>query len=462
MKQREKQDMDHIEQQNQIKQHDFTQGNIWRQLLTFSAPLLLTNLLQVSYQFIDSLWVGNLLGTNALGAVAISSTVLFTILSFIIGINNAALTILSQIKGKQDEQGLKSYVNAFSVILGMIAIVLGVVGYVFAEQILLLLRTPNEMISMAVSYLQINFMGILFLFGYNFISTVYRALGNSKTPLRFVMIAVVLNAVLDPLFIYVFQWGIQGAAYATVVAQGAAFFYGLVLSIRRKFIPFSMPSRPKKAEISLILTQGIPSGLQMMVISAGSAAIMSVVASFGKDTVAGFGAAQRLDSLIMLPAQALGVAVTSMAGQNIAVKQWQRVRQITRYALLLNLAIMLSISSIIFILAKPGIEMFISEPGAVAFGSTYVQLLAFFYPFLGLNFIFNGVVRASGAMLQVLVLNIISFWILRYPLTYWFAGMLGEKGIAAGIGLSFVISSVISYAYYRFGGWRAKKLFAET
>ncbi|WHX50120.1 MATE family efflux transporter [Paenibacillus woosongensis] len=445
-----------------MKQHDFTKGNIWRQLVTFSAPLLLTNLLQVSYQFIDSLWVGNLLGTNALGAVAISSTVLFTILSFIIGINNAALTILSQIKGKQDESGLKSYVNAFSVILGIIAIVLGVIGFVFSEKILLLLGTPSEMVPLALTYLQINFLGILFLFGYNFISTVYRALGNSQTPLWFVMMAVVLNAVLDPLFIYVFQWGIQGAAYATVIAQGAAFFYGLVLSLRRKFIPFSMPRWPKKAEVTLILTQGIPSGLQMMAISAGSAAIMSVVASFGKDTLAGFGAAQRLDSLIMLPAQALGVAVTSMTGQNIAVKQWQRVRKITGYAILLNLAIMLLISSIIFILAKPGIAMFISEPGAVSFGASYVQMIAFFYPFLGLNFIFNGVVRASGAMLQVLVLNIISFWILRYPLTYVFAALLGEKGIALGFSLSFIMSSVISYAYYRFGRWRTKNLFAKT
>ncbi|MUG44383.1 MATE family efflux transporter [Paenibacillus woosongensis] len=445
-----------------MKQHDFTKGNIGKQLVVFSAPLLLTNLLQVSYQFIDSLWVGNLLGTNALGAVAISSTVLFSILSFIIGINNAALTILSQIKGRQDEERLRSYVNAFSVILGLIAMALGIVGYVLAEEVLFLLGTPDEMISLAASYLRINFLGILFLFGYNFIGTVYRALGNSKTPLRFVAIAVVLNAVLDPLFIVVFHGGIEGAAYATVAAQGAAFFYGLVLSIRRKFIPFSIPKWPRKAEIWLILKQGVPSGLQMMVISAGSAAIMSVVASFGNNTVAGFGAAQRLDSLIMLPAQALGVAVTSMAGQNIAAKQWRRVRQIAKYATLLNLAIMLLISLIIYILAEPGIAMFISEREAVAFGVSYVQMIAFFYPFLGLNFIFNGVVRASGTMMQVLVLNIISFWILRYPLTYWFAGLLGEKGIAAGIATSFVISSAFSYAYYRFGRWRKKELFAES
>lgn len=445
-----------------MKQQDFTAGPIGKQLLAFSIPILVTNLLQTSYQFVDSLWVGNLLGANALGAVAISSTIIFTVLSFIIGVNNATLTILSQLKGKGDEDRLRSFVNAFVVILGILAIVLGVAGYIFAKNILEFLGTPPEMIADAVSYLQINFLGILFLFGYNFISTVFRALGNSKTPIRFVLIAVILNAVLDPLFIYVFGWGIEGAAYATVLAQGIAFVYGLFVSIRFKQIPFSIPKLPKSEEVSIILKQGIPSGLQMTVISAGLAAIISVVTSFGPDAVAGFGAAQRLDSIIMLPAHALGTAVNSMAGQNIAIKQWDRVRQITMYALLLNLAAMLIAALIIFIFARWGIRMFISDEGAVAFGAEYVKIIAFFYPFLGLNFVWNGVVRASGAMVQVLVLNIISFWVLRYPLTFLFAKLFGEKGIGIGIASSFVISSILAYAYYQFGKWREKELFKKT
>lgn len=445
-----------------MKQHDFTAGPIGKQLLVFAFPILLTNLLQVSYQFIDSLWVGNLLGADALGAVALSSTVIFTVLSFIIGVNNATLTILSQLKGKEDPRRLRSFVNAFVVILGGLSLILGVMGFVFAKNILLFLGTPAAMLAEAVSYLRINFLGILFLFGYNFIGTVFRALGNSKTPLRFVMMAVILNAILDPLFIYVFNWGIEGAAVATIVAQGAAFAYGLGVGISRRVIPFSIPKLPKKEEASLILRQGIPAGLQMTVISAGMAAIMSVVTQFGGDVVAGFGAAQRLDSIIMLPAHALGTAVNSMAGQNIAVKKWERVRQITVFATFLNLGAMLVAALLIFIFARWGIRMFIQDARAVAFGTEYVKIVAFFYPFLGFNFVWNGVVRASGAMFQVLVLNIISFWVLRYPLTFLFAQFFAEKGIGYGIGMSFVISSVLAFAYYNFGKWRERELFQSN
>ncbi|RJS58923.1 MATE family efflux transporter [Bacillus sp. PK3_68] len=444
-----------------MKQHDFTTGNIWRQLLTFSLPILLTNLLQVSYQFIDSLWVGNLLGANALGAVAVSSTVIFTVLSFIIGINNATLTILSQLKGKDDTEHLKRYVNAFIVLLTFLSISLGIAGFFGAEDILRLLDTPSVMVPEAVSYLQINFIGILFLFGYNFIGTVFRALGNSKTPIRFVSMAVILNAVLDPLFIRVLDMGIDGAAYATIFAQGAAFLYGLVVSIRFKLIPFTIPSIPAKKEVTLILKQGIPAGLQMTVISAGMAAIMSVVASFGGYAVAGFGAAQRLDSLLILPAQALSTAVNSMAGQNIAVQQWKRVNQIALYAALLNLAIMLLAALFIFLFADWSIRLFITDKQAVAFGSEYVKMVAFFYPFLGLNFVLNGIVRGAGAMFQVLVLNFISFWVLRYPLTEWFANWIGERGIAFGMGASFIISSLFAFAYFHFGKWKEKKLFTK-
>lgn len=442
-----------------MRQDNFTSGPIGKQLLVFSIPILMTNLLQTSYQFIDSLWVGNLLGATALGAISVSSTVIFTVLSFIIGVNNATLTILSQLKGKNDDAGLKSYTNAFTVILGSIAILLGMVGFLYSETILNILGTPDEMIQDASSYLQINFLGIVFLFGYNFIGTVFRALGNSKAPLRFVLIAVVLNTVLDPLFIYVFKWGIQGAAWATIVAQGVAFLYGLWMSLRHKLIPFSRPALPKKEEVTLILGQGIPSGLQMTVISAGSAAIMSVVTTFGSDTVSGFGAAQRLESLIMLPAHALGTAVNSMAGQNIAAGKWQRVHRITMYATFMNLTAMLIIALIVFTVGGWGIKMFIEDVGAVSFGTSYIKNVAFFFPFLGFNFVWNGVVRASGAAFQVLMLNVISFWLLRFPLTWLFAHQFGEKGIALGMGISFVISSVFAFSYYRFGKWSKKELF---
>lgn len=441
------------------KQYDFTQGNILKHFFFFSWPILLANLLQTSYQLIDSLWVGNLLGTSALGAVGVSGTILFTVLAFIIGLNNAALTILSQQKGRDDAEGLKRYLNAFVVLMTAISLVLGFIGFFFAEHLLNLLGTPDSMLHDAKVYLQINFLGILFLFGYNFISTIMRAMGDSNTPLRFVTIAVLMNTVLDPLFISGFNWGIHGAGIATVVSQGTAFLYGFIYLNRNRLAPFTQPTLPSWQEVKLILNLGIPSGLQTSVISAGSAAIMSVVTSFGGAVVAGYTAAQRIDSLIMLPAQSLSVAVTSMAGQNIGIKNWKRVDKIAKYGVTINFAIMLSIGILVLIFGEYGVKLFIQDGAAVDYGRRYIAVIALCYPFLGINFILNGIVRAAGAMYQVLVLNIISFWVLRFPLTSLFSSFSGEIGIAYGMGLSYMISSVIAFSYFRFGKYREKNLF---
>src|SRR5699024_6453735 len=175
-----------------------------------------------------------------------------------------------------------------------------------------------------------------------------------------------------------------------------------------------------------------------------------------------FGAAQRLDSLLMLPAHALSTAVGSMAGQNIGVKNWKRVSEVSRYGLLYNFSIMAIVGLIVLLFAEYGIKLFITEQDAVAFGTTYLRVMAFCFPFLGVNFILNGIVRASGAMYQVLVLNIISFWVLRYPLTYAFSHYTGEIGIAYGMGSSFVVSSILASLYFRYGKWRTKDIFEDS
>lgn len=173
---------------------DFTEGSIMKKMILFSWPIFLGNVLQSSYQIVDSLWVGNLLGAQALGAVTLSSTVIFTILSFIIGINSATLTILSQRIGAGDNEGLKRSLNAFVTVLGILAVGLGVVGFFMSPYILQLMGTPESIMPIASTYLRINFIGILFLFGYNFIGTVLRAVGDSKTPLRFIMLAEIGRA----------------------------------------------------------------------------------------------------------------------------------------------------------------------------------------------------------------------------------------------------------------------------
>ncbi len=253
--------------------------------------------------------------------------------------------------------------------------------------------------------------------------------------------------------------GITGAALSTVIAQGVAFFYGLVHSIKIAKVPFSKPRVPSFAQIKLITKLGIPAGLQMMAISAGSAAITSVAAGFGSNVLAGFGASQRINNLIMIPITTLGTASQSMAGQNIGSKSWTRVSQIAKTGLLFGLTISFLIGCLTFLFSSQLIHWFTSDPSALQFGSIYLKGIAFFYVFLGINFVLNGIIRASGAMFQVLALNLISFWILRVPLTNWTAHLWGVSGIAIGIGMSFFVSSGFSIGYYLKGGWRKIDLF---
>lgn len=440
---------------------DFTQGPIARKMLLFAGPMFLTNVLQTSYQFVDSLWVGNLLGADALAALALASPITFAVLSFMIGINTTTLTILSQHRGRNDDEGIRKSLNAFVVILGSLSLVLGVVGYAGSNFLLRLIGTPPELLPLAKTYLQISFLGIMFLLGYNFISTVLRALGDSRTPLNIVVTAVVLNAVLDPLFIAGFGWSMAGAAYATVAAQGIAVLYGLLFCVRTGRVPLTRPTWPEKKYAQAVLRLGLPGGLQMVAMSSGQVVIMSVVASFGATVVAGVGAAQRVESFIMIPAQALGAAVTSMAGQNIGANLWERVTAIAKTGLGMIALCSLFLSSLVFFNAELLIRMFVDDAATVTFGTSYLKTKAFFFTFLGVNFVLNGIVRASGAMFQVLMLNFTSFWMLRFPLVYIFSRFFGAIGIAYGYSTSLLVSCIIASSYYLFGNWRKVKIFGD-
>ncbi len=275
------------------------------------------------------------------------------------------------------------------------------------------------------------------------------------------MLAVVLNIILDPLFIAGFNMGMAGAAYATVLAQGIAFVYGITYSLRKGKVPFTFPSIPVKKYAKAVIKLGIPGGLQMVAISSGIIVILWVVNSFGSEVIAGFGAAQRIENLIMIPALTLGAVVNSMSGQNIGAKRWDRVSGIAYTGAGIIMACSLVISALVFFNASFLIKLFISDPETVSFGTTYLKTTSFFYVFLGINFVLNGIARSSGAMIQVLILNIVSFWILRFPLVYSFASWYGEIGIAYGTGLSFVISSLIAALYFFFGKWRDVKIYND-
>lgn len=425
----------------------------------FTLPILVTNFLQMLMPLVSSLWVGNLLGSAAFAAVTIGTTVMSVLLAFVIGMNNATLTIFAQLKGRGDRGAIRSHLNAFIVILLVLSLATGTAGYVFAEPLLVLLNAPEAVLDSAKEYLRINFIGILFLVGHNFIGTVLRAFGDSKTQLRFVLVATVVNAILAPILMAGLGMGVAGAAWAIVLGHAGAFLYSIAW-VARNAADRSLDLRlPRLSQTKTILRLGIPSGAQMIVIYAGMTVILSIVNSFGESVVAGFGAAQRLDNIILLPGVGLGVSVNAMAAQNIGVQKWDRVALVTRAGLTYILSLMAATAVILFTFAEPLVRLFIQEPESVDFGASYLRTLAVFYPFIGLNFVLNGTVRGAGAMFQVLMLNFISLWVLRVPLTYLATSIYGDSGIALGMGVSFMISAAVSAVYYVWGGWRRMELF---
>lgn len=268
--------------------------------------------------------------------------------------------------------------------------IVALVGSFVVDPLLGWLNTPDSIKPIAKEYLLINFFGMFFLVGYNFVATVLRAFGDSKTPLYFILVGALLNVVLDPIFIKVLNLGLAGVAYATVIVYIVIFLVSLYY-VGRKYQTFKFRfQKPRWVEVRTILQLSIPSITQMIVIHAGSNVILSIVNSFGESTVAGFGAAQRLNQLILLPASALGTAVNTMAAQNIGAKQWNRVFKTTKVGLIYNAILMALVTITFYIWAEPLVRLFIQEEASVAFGTLYVKTIAFFYLFIGLNFIFEG------------------------------------------------------------------------
>lgn len=450
------------------KGRDLTEGNVFKHLLYFSFPLLIGNLLQSVNQLIDAFWVGRFIGPNALASIAVSGSVVFVLLAFIFGFVIATSTMVAQYKGAKDEESLQKTVDSSVKALTLAALGLTVIAIFLTPYILRILQTPVEIFDMAQTYLMIFFSGLLFIGGYNYLSAILRGLGNSKTPLYFLIIATLTNIILDPILIIgvgpVPELGVAGAALATVFSQALAFGLGLIY-IKRRDLGFKMRLFKGKAEnfyLLRMIKMGIPAGLQQVVVSLAVVAVMGAVNLQGAATVAGFGTATRLDGFILLPAMSLGLAISAMVGQNIGAGKWERIPSIVRSGMLMTFVITGSLSLVLFFLREQALSLFTDDPLVIKEGASYLKIVAFaFIPF-SFMFIITGVLRGAGDMLWGLILTAASLWAVRVPAVYIFANYLGTDGIWYGMALSFVLAFVITGVYYLSGNWKKKALVKQN
>ncbi len=307
---------------------DLTEGNEGKLILGFAAPMLIGNVFQQLFSVVDSIVVGKFIGKEALAAVGASFPVIFIMVSMIIGLVMGTTVVISQYFGAKDFVRVKRAIDTMYIYSAIIGVATTVIGIVISEPLLRLLRLPEEIMPQAVLYLKIYLSGMLIFFGFNGTSAVLRGLGDSKTPLYFLIIATVANIILVILFVGVFRWGVAGAAFATLTANAIAFALAIYwLNRTHKLIRIAMKGLHFDREVfSQSLRIGLPTGVQQTLVAIGALALLGIVNRFGTDVIAGYSVASRLDSMALIPAMSFSQALSTFVGQNIGANKIERVR----------------------------------------------------------------------------------------------------------------------------------------
>ena len=452
---------------------DLTVGSVGKNILRFAMPMLVGHMFQQLYTFVDQIIVGRFLGKEALAAVGASFPVIFTLIALIIGIATGGTIVISQFFGARDFTRVKRAIDTIFIVMGVFAVLMTVIGISFAEQIFRLINLPEELMPLATNYFTIYVSGLIVFFGFNGVAAILRGLGDSITPLYFLVISTLLNIGLDLLFIVKLGWGIEGAAFATLIAQGTAFIIAVFyLNRNHELIRFNFRDFAFDWEIfRQSIRIGLPTGVQQAFVALGMMALMRIVNGFGTDVVAGYTAAGRLDSLAVIPSMVFAQALATFVGQNIGAGKIDRVKKGLARTLLMSSAVAIVITLLIIVFKYPLMSLFTRDQGVIDIGGDYLTIVTAFYLLFTAMFTYGGVMRGAGDTLIPMFLTIFSLWIIRIPAAVFLSqesillfghsvkGLgMGADGIWWSIPSGWGIGLLLSVIYYRTGRWKTRTL----
>ncbi len=427
-------------------------------IVRFALPLLIGNILQQLYNVTDSVIVGQLLGKEALAAVSASFFIYYFIVSFVIGIGSGTSVVISQFFGAGEYDKVQRAFSSFFIFMLVAGVALSIAGIIFAEPIFRLTNTPEEVIPGAVAYFRIYIGGTFLFVTFSSIISILRGVGESFRPMIFIFITTVLNVALDLLFIAVFGWGIEGAARATVIAQGIGMCVALgyvnnthpLLSVKKKDLVFDRRLFREGLRI------GLPTSVQQCAIALGLIALLGIVNSFGTDTLTAYGAAGKIDAIITQAILTLSGALAAFTGQNIGAHRLDRVREGLRFTFGVNILFSAVTFAAVYFFGEDMMRAFTSDPSVIAIGREYLLIIGgFFVVHGGLN-VFNGALRGAGDTVFTMTVSLVCLWIIRIPLAYQLSAWYGRQGIWWAIGISIAIGLLVTYIYYRTGLWKRK------
>ncbi len=439
---------------------DMTVGSPAKHIVQFAIPLLIGNLFQQLYNMVDSIVVGRFVGKTALAGVGTAFPVVFMLSSLFMGIGIGAMVMISQYYGAGDEKRVKATVDTLYTGLIVGVVPLTVFGLLISGPILHLLNVPPDAFEESCIYMMIIFGGLVGSLGYNANAGILQGLGDSRTPLLFLVIACGLNIVLDLFFVLVIPLGVAGVAIATVIAQLFSWLFGIYY-INKKYpalhiSPFCF--RFDKALFLKTVKLGIPAGIQQALFSIGVMALQRLVNSYGSDFMAGYNGANKLDTFAFMPIQSFATAATTFVGQNIGAKKPERVRHGTVAALVLSCSASILAALVLLPCGEVLMRMFSTEQTVIDAGMAYLTRIMPFYAMLAVTFVLNSVMRGAGEMMIPLISSILSLWLARVPAAYFLAANFGAPNMHYCFAIGWVLGLAITVPYYFLGKWKHRGL----
>lgn len=440
---------------------DMTTGSPVKHILTFALPLLVGNLFQQLYNMVDSIVVGNYVGKNALAAVGTCSSMNFLFFSLSSGLAIGIGIIVAQYFGAKDDKNVRSTIANSFYVLVMAAVSVSILGILFAPTLLRLLSTPDNIIGDSILYMRTTCVGIVGIATYNGVAAILRALGDSKTPLYFLMVSSIVNVVLDLTFVLTLGWGVFGVALATIIAQAVSAVSCLIYAYHK--VPYFRLTKeelkPHKEIIVRSFRLGVPVALQNSMIAVSCMALQGIVNTFGDTVMAAFTITSRIEQLVQQPYGSLSMALTTYSGQNIGAGKVDRVKKGFQRATLIALLFSVCLIPIAYLFGENIVSIFVKEQDVIYIASRALRINSLCYFGLGMIYVPRALLNGCGDTGFAMINGITEVACrLIYAPIFTKIPMLGFWGIWVTTGATWVTTALVCVGRYLRGKWQHKAI----
>ena len=442
------------------------QHNLWKTFFIFLMPLIATNILQNLSGTINTIFVGQMMGVNAIAAVAVFFPILFFLMAFVIGLSAGATVLVGQAWGAQNIEKVRCVVGStlFMTLIG--GSIIALLGVVFAKHILLALGTDPDVMHLSLPYVQWMLAGSPLLFLYIIYTSILRGVGDSTTPLIVSGMTILIGLLITPVLIAGYfgfpKMGIIAPAIATIVGYFAVLVF-LFVYLNKKDHPLK-PNRLLLSHIrhhpelsKIVLRLGIPTGIQMVTTSVAGLVIVGLVNHYGSNATAAYGAVNQVLNYIQFPALSISIAASIFAAQAIGAGKSDLLAKVTRTALAMNILVTGSLVTLAYLFSKYLMALFITDPNVVALGQQLLFIVLWSILFFGASSIFASIMRASGTVTVPMIINIFAIIAIEVPCAYLFSLWWGLQGIWYAYALAFVSLCIMQGLYYQFV-WKKKTI----